>query len=80
MSNWDRLAALDYPPVNGEPEQRCPALRVLTVDEVLATPDSKPLIAGIMDQGTLAMLYGPPGSGKSFVALDLGLAITGGAD
>jgi hypothetical protein len=33
----------------------------------------------VIPQGALAALYGPPGSGKSFVALDLALSIAAGA-
>lgn len=36
------------------------------------------LIKGILPRADLCMIYGPPGSGKSFVALDMALAIARG--
>lgn len=36
------------------------------------------LIEGILDSGTLAQVFGEPGSMKSFLALDLGVAIAAG--
>lgn len=37
-----------------------------------------PLVHGLLDLDSVALLYGPPGAGKSFVALDLGLRIATG--
>lgn len=34
-----------------------------------------PLIKELFDQNSLVMLYGPPNSGKSFITLDIGVAI-----
>lgn len=62
-----------------EEGERPRGLRILTIDDVLEIPDPRPLVHGVLNQGELAMLYGPPRAGKSFLALDLGLAITGGA-
>ncbi|ORB08728.1 hypothetical protein BST30_01955 [Mycobacterium mantenii] len=44
--------------------------RLLTRSALLALPDPEPLIDNVLDQGTVALLYGPWGSGKSFIALD----------
>ena len=38
------------------------------------------LIKGVLDQGTMSVLYGEPGAGKSFVCLDLAIHIAQGAD
>lgn len=37
-----------------------------------------PLIPGLLDVDSLAVLYGPPGVGKSFVALDMALRVATG--
>ena len=60
------------------PEDRSPRLRLLTVDEVLALPPATWLIKSIMEVGALAVLYGPSGEGKSFLALDWLLSIASG--
>lgn len=44
--------------------------RLLTRSALESLPDPEPLIDGVLDQGTTALLYGKWGSGKSFVALD----------
>lgn len=42
-----------------------------TSDELAAMPRPEPLIEGFIDAGNLALLYGEPGSLKSFVVLDM---------
>src|SRR6516165_3433585 len=37
---------------------------------LLNLPDPEPLICNVLDQGTVALLYGRWGTGKSFIALD----------
>jgi hypothetical protein len=54
------------------------AFHLYTEDEILALPQPEWLIEPILPKKSLAMLYGPPGVGKSFVALDMGLAIVRG--
>lgn len=41
-------------------------------------PDPSPLIDGVLDQSTVALLYGRWGSGKSFVALDWAACVATG--
>lgn len=53
--------------------------KLLTVEQVKAMPPPEPLIAGVLNRRKLAILWGKPGSGKSFVALDWGLSIATGA-
>jgi len=48
---------------------------LLTVDDLDRLPDPTWQIAGILPQGSVALLYGEPGAGKSFVALDMALCI-----
>lgn len=45
-------------------------LRVYTADGLDSIPDPEWLIEGILVKNTIATLYGPPGAGKSFLALD----------
>jgi hypothetical protein len=53
--------------------------RLLTVAELLARPDPADVIGGLLPVGTLAMLFGRPGAGKSFLALDWALHVACGA-
>ncbi|AKK02330.1 AAA family ATPase [Corynebacterium epidermidicanis] len=47
-----------------------PAFHILTREEIDAIPDLEPLIKGVIDQGTVAMLAAQPAAGKTFLALD----------
>jgi archaellum biogenesis ATPase FlaH len=44
--------------------------RVLTIGELMEWPDPEPRIEGILDKGTVTLLAGSYGTGKSFLALD----------
>lgn len=52
-----------------------PALRVLRGEGFLAAPRPEPLVSQMLYRDSLARIYGAPGSGKSFVALDIALSI-----
>lgn len=55
--------------------------RMLTISESIAlvgVNGADPLVDGLLDQGTLAIVYGKPNCGKSFVALDLAGCIATG--
>ena len=45
---------------------------------VLDLPSPQPLVTGVLNRDSFAALYGPPGVGKSLLALDLGLCIASG--
>jgi hypothetical protein len=47
-------------------------------DELDDVVPAEPLVTGLIDRGKFAMLYGPGGSGKSFVALDMALCVATG--
>lgn len=49
-------------------------------DEIESLPPTAWLAAGILPEAALAVLYGPPGAGKSFVALDLALSVASGSE
>jgi len=51
---------------------------VLEGPAIYDLPPLEPLIEGVFDYDTLAALYGPPGSYKSFVALDMALRVARG--
>jgi hypothetical protein len=53
-------------------------LRLLTIDELDNLPDPAWLVQDILPEGGLAVLYGQPGAGKSFLALDLALSVAAG--
>lgn len=53
--------------------------RLLTVAQLKTLPPATFLIDGVLVRNTLAVLWGKPGSGKSFVALDWALSLAVGA-
>ena len=64
----------------GDRSPQCPPLSsaLLTRSALRELPDPAPLIDGVLDQGTVALLYGRWGTGKSFVALDWAASIATG--
>jgi RecA-family ATPase len=57
-----------------------PQFKLLTPEDVEALPDLEWLINGILPAGSIGVLYGEPGCGKTFVALSMALAIASGRD
>jgi hypothetical protein len=55
-----------------------PEFTFLTPDDLQNLPDATWLVANIIPENAVCVLYGDPGSGKSFVALSLALSISGG--
>lgn len=53
------------------PPPGAPKFAPKSLADLLAMPPKRWLIEQIVGAGDLAMLYGPPGSGKSFVVIDL---------
>jgi hypothetical protein len=53
-------------------------LRLLTIEELDNLPDPAWLVHDILPEGGIAVLYGQPGAGKSFLALDLALSVSVG--
>jgi hypothetical protein len=51
---------------------------VLSRSALRQLPDPEPLIDGVIDQGSLTLLYGRWGSGKSFIALDWAASVATG--
>jgi AAA domain/Winged helix DNA-binding domain len=53
-------------------------LRLITDKEIESLPTPDYLIDGIITAGGLAVLYGPPASGKTFIALDIAFRVGSG--
>jgi hypothetical protein len=51
---------------------------ILRVEQLRELPPPRPLVHGLLDLDSLAVLYGPPGAGKSVAALDLALRVATG--
>lgn len=52
---------------------------ILHGDDICDIPPPDPLMGGLLNRDSLAVLYGPPGGGKSFVALDWAMHIIRGS-
>jgi len=66
----DTSGPYDALPQEGEPSP----FRALTFSELMQKPDKEWLVENVIGVGDLGMLWGAPGSGKTFVALDLIMA------
>jgi hypothetical protein len=53
-------------------------LHFLTAEEIVSQPPPTWLIEGLIVEDSLAVLYGPPGVGKSFVAQEWALSVASG--
>lgn len=62
------------------PEWQKMISRMLTADQLELMPPPKPLINGLLDLDSLAWLIGPPGTYKSFLALDWAAHVAQGAE
>jgi KaiC/GvpD/RAD55 family RecA-like ATPase len=60
--------------------EREPRFRLLSERDVLALPELEWLVDGLLPADASALLYGPPGIGKSLLALDLALTIASTAE
>jgi hypothetical protein len=56
-----------------------PRGKLMTISELLALPQQEWLVDGILHRGDYGVLFGEPGSGKTFVALDLALSVAWGS-
>jgi hypothetical protein len=52
----------------------------LSAEEIVSQPPPTWLIEGLIVEDSLAVLYGPPGSGKSFVAQEWALSVAAGRE
>jgi hypothetical protein len=54
--------------------------KLLTIDDMLSLSDPEFLIDNFLPMNSLAVIYGQPGVGKSFVTLDMALSVASGKD
>jgi hypothetical protein len=57
-----------------------PRYELISADDLAGAPPLKWMVRGLLPQTGLTALYGPSGSGKSFLALDLAATVAGGAN
>jgi hypothetical protein len=50
----------------------------LSIRNIKALPDTKYLVDGIVSENSLLLIFGPPGCGKTFINLGMGLSIAAG--
>ncbi|MFT3761988.1 MAG: AAA family ATPase [Pseudoxanthomonas sp.] len=67
---WDEVEPI-------EPRAR---RRFLNVNDLKALPPPRWLVPGLLVEDSVAAIYGAPESGKSFLALDIAMAVAGGVD
>ncbi len=53
-------------------------LKLSTIEDIYNLPDAVPLVAGVLEVGSISMLYGLSGTGKTFTGLDLALSVCHG--
>ncbi|MCA0394245.1 MAG: AAA family ATPase [Proteobacteria bacterium] len=63
-----------------EPAEERSRWNFLSLEEVESLPPPRWLVPGVLTEGSLAAIYGAPESGKSFLAVDMSMAIAGGVD
>lgn len=77
MSAQGHLEELPRPDTDDIP-LAMPTVSWLSLDELDQRPCPRALVEGVLPASALAVLYGPPGCGKSFLGLDLALTVAGG--
>jgi hypothetical protein len=65
---------------NLTPSRKPTRFSLMTGEEMMAQPPSRWMVQGILPERGLGAIYGPPSCGKSFLVLDLALAVARGAD
>ena len=61
-----------------DPQKRLTLVPFATAADEALTSSTKPLVKGLLDQGTLSVMYGPSNVGKTFVAMDVAFHIASG--
>lgn len=74
----DEYGMLIDPPRHNGAETPVLADALLSRSALRTLPDPEPLIDDVLDQGTVALLYGKWGAGKSFIALDWAASVATG--
>jgi hypothetical protein len=68
-------SAEDFPVIEQPPRKR---KKVMRLDEIASQPAGAYLIKGMLQRGSHAVLYGPPGVGKTFNAMDIAYHVASG--
>lgn len=76
---WGQSAPPDPEPRPPAPPRGC-SLKLRHADEPATTRKRDYVVRGVIDAGALAVLYGAPKAGKSFVALDIACRVARGWD
>ena len=61
-----------------DPQKRLTLVPFAAAADEALTSSTKPLVKGLLDQGTLSVMYGPSNVGKTFVAMDVAFHIASG--
>lgn len=85
MPDWVQDAEFDidpddFAPVGGIDEGDSDTFELLDIDELENLPPPQWLVKELVVEDGLTILYGDPGSGKSFIGLDMALRLTLGMD
>jgi KaiC/GvpD/RAD55 family RecA-like ATPase len=67
-------------PFDAEIKSKASKLKLWTLDEIQSLPWPEWIIRGVLPKAELSMVYGPSGIGKSFVVLDMALAVARGCN
>ena len=59
----------------GEVREKVTPLPTLSLDDIANLPPVEWMIEGVIPEKALAMMYGEPGCGKTFIALDMALSV-----
>jgi len=80
ISDWlnqgnDAQALRHLIKASGETTDKVTPLPVLTLGDIAQLPPVEWLVEGLIPEKSLAMMYGEPGCGKTFIALDMALSV-----
>ena len=88
LRGWKEMITTVAPPeakLKEEPDERFLTsqsgkrlLKLSTIEDIYNLPDALPLIAEVLEAGSVSMLYGVSGTGKTFIGLDIALSISHG--
>ncbi len=70
----------DTPIPDAPPAKTASHIKLIHWSDLQDLPKREPLIKGVLDCGAMSVIYGAPGCGKTFLALDMALRISLGWD